>query len=139
MKKYLLATLPVAGLLVGGASVLHAEDTKSAEAPPVSAFSPIQRYAISYDDPRDIAEFYLRDFGIKARDAEFEEIDHPSDVSMRIVMVTVDGIRDDSVQGIQLRLGVRASAGSWEAVEAGMRRKCYRGDNAGQWTKGVCP
>lgn len=119
--------------------MLHAEDANSAKAPPVTAFSPIQRYAITYDDPRDVAEFYLRDLGIKARDAQFEEIDHPSDVSMRVVLVTVDGIRDDSVRGIQLRLGVRASAGSWEAVEAGMRRKCYRGENAGQWTKGVCP
>ncbi|MEL6531284.1 MAG: hypothetical protein AAFQ27_15100, partial [Pseudomonadota bacterium] len=100
---------------------------------------PIQRYAITYDDPRDVAEFYLRDFGIKARDAEFAEVEHPSDVAMRIVMVTVDGIRDDSVKGIQLRLGVRASAGSWEAVEAGIRRKCYRGDKAGQWQKDVCP
>ncbi len=86
-----------------------------------------------------MAEFYLRDYGFRPRHAEFEEIDHPTDRSMRIVLMTVDGIADDAVKGVQWRFGMRTSAGSWEAVEAGMRRKCQRGDNAGKWTKAVCP
>ncbi len=139
MKRTLLAILPAVALFVGGATVLSAAGSETAEIPPANAFNPIQRYAISYDHPRDVAEFYIVDFGIKPRDAEFQEVAHPSDVSMRIMLVTVDGLRDDSVQGIQWRFGMRASKGSWEAVEAGMRRKCYRGDNAGQWQKDVCP
>lgn len=139
MNKKLLAAAPLAALLAGGATVLSAENPGSGGVPSANEFNPIQRYAITYDDPRDVAEFYLRDFGLKAYDAEFQELDHPSDASMRVVLVTVDGIRDDVVQGVQWRFGVRASAGSWEAVEAGMRRKCYRGQNAHQWTRDVCP
>jgi len=139
MKRTLFATLPVAALLVGGATVLSAETAETAEVPPASAFNAIPRYAISYDATRDVAEFYLRDMGFKLRDAEFQEVAHPSDVSMRIMLVTVDGIKDDSVRGMQWRLGMRTSGGSWEAVEAGTRRKCYRGENAGKWTKDVCP
>lgn len=139
MTRNWFAALPAATLLFGGATVLFAVDSEAAEIPPSSAFNPVQRYAISYDDPRDVAEFYLRDIGIKPRDAEFHEVAHPSDVSVRIMLVTVDGIEDDAVQGIQWRFGMRTSEGSWEAVEAGMRRKCYRGANAGQWQKEVCP
>ncbi len=139
MKKTgMLAIMPVAALLAGGAT-LSAENADSAQIPPASEFNTIQRYAISYDDPRDVAEFYLRDYGFRPRHAEFEEIDHPTDRSMRIVLMTVDGIADDAVKGVQWRFGMRTSAGSWEAVEAGMRRKCQRGDNAGKWTKAVCP
>lgn len=131
MKKNIIAMVPVAALLTGGMTALSAENSGSVPVPPASEFNAIQRYAISYDDPRDVAEFYLRDYGFKPRHAEFEEVAHPSDRSMRIVLVTVDGLADDSVKGVQWRFGMRTSEGNWEAVEAGMRRMCYRGENAG--------
>ncbi|MEM6499024.1 MAG: hypothetical protein AAF709_20165 [Pseudomonadota bacterium] len=136
MKRTLLAALLVSAGISGGAASLSAE---TAEVPPSSAFNPIQRFAISYDEPRDIAEFYVREFGLKARDAKFEEVPHPSQTSMRIMLVTAEGLKDDSVEGLQMRLDLRFASGNWEAVEAGMRRKCYRGPNAGEWTRDVCP
>ena len=139
MKKPVFVMAPVAVLLAGGASALSAEASDAKAIPPASEFNTIQRYAISYDDPRDVAEFYLRDYGFRPRHAEFEEVAHPDDRSMRLVLVTVDGIADDAVKGVQWRFGMRTSEGSWEAVEAGMRRKCHRGDDAGKWTKAVCP
>ena len=139
MKKSAFATIAMAALLAGGATTLSAESSDTAQIPPASEFNTIQRYAISYDDPRDVAEFYVRDYGFRPRDAKFEEVEHPTEQSMRIVLVTVDGIADDAVKGVQWRFGMRTSAGSWEAVEAGMRRKCHRGDNKGKWTKAVCP
>ncbi len=139
MTRNLISSLSMAALLAGGATALSAESGETASMPPASEFNTIQRYAISYDDPRDVAEFYLRDYGFRPRHASFDEVDHPTERSMRIVLVTVDGIADEAVRGVQWRFGMRTSAGSWEAVEAGMRRKCQRGDNAGQWTKAVCP
>ncbi|MBD2843156.1 hypothetical protein [Erythrobacter rubeus] len=135
-QKGLIASLPFAAFLAGLPVAVSAEE---ADVPSASAFAPMQRYAIAYPEPRDVAEFYVRDLGMKARAADFEEFDHPNDRSMRIVLVTVDGIADDTVGAVQLRLGLRFSEGSWEAVEAGMRRKCQRGANAGEWTREVCP
>ncbi|QFT76421.1 hypothetical protein [Erythrobacter sp. THAF29] len=139
MKNALFASLPAAMLLAGGSATLSADDSDAANIPPAVEFAPVQRYNITYDAPRDVAEFYLRDFGFRTRDAEFQQADHPTDPTMLVMLVTVDGIRDDSVRGVQLRLGMRASAGFWEMVEAGIRRKCHRGENAGKWTREVCP
>ena len=58
---------------------------------------------------------------------------------MRLLFVTVEGIEDNAVTGVQWRLGVKSVEGQWQAIEAGLRRKCLRGDNAGEWTKDVCP
>ncbi|MEM7701348.1 MAG: hypothetical protein AAF251_05370 [Pseudomonadota bacterium] len=127
--------LAMAAALAGTSAVSAKKDA----APPASAFTPIERFAISYDSPRDMAEFYLRDFGIRPRDADFDESRDPADPNIKVMLVTVNGIADDSVKGIQMRLGLRASQGGWETIEAGVRRKCRRGDEAGNWTKSVCP
>ena len=137
--RLLLAALPIAAGCTFGAAVLSAKSGEDRVAPPATEFAPMQRYAIGFDKPRDVAEFYMRDFGFSQYDADFTELDHDADSRMRVVLVTVDGIEDDAVQGIQMRFGMRPSEGSWEAVEAGLRRKCYRGENAGKWTKDTCP
>lgn len=130
------AALPIAALLAAGSSVLSADEGK---VPSASEFAPIERYGITYDEPRDMAEFYLREYGLKLRHADIEELDHPTDATMRVMLVTVNGIRSDSLNGVQFRLGIRANRGSWETAEAGMRRKCNRGESMGEWTKAVCP
>lgn len=119
--------------------MVSASETDAFEIPPASAFHPIQRYAISYDEPRDLAEFYLSDAGLKAYHADFREFDHPGDASMRVMLVTIDGIRSEAVGGVQWRFAMRFSKGSWEAEEAGIRRKCNRGANVDKWTRDVCP
>lgn len=135
----LIPTLALSVLLLGGATSLSAQGGEVSEVPPESAFFHVQRYAITYEEPRDIAEFYIREFRFKKYDAKIEEIRHPSDRSMRIVFITLNDIDDAAVQGVQLRLGLKFSEGQWQAVEAGMRRKCARGESAGEWTKSVCP
>lgn len=131
-----IAKISLAALLASGGASLAAQDAGS---PSESEFNPIQRYDIAFDDRRDVAEFYAERYGFKMRDAASREVEHPSDPYMRVMLLTFDGIRDDAVQGVQFRLGLKANAGRWEAAEAGMRRKCYRGDNSGEWTKDVCP
>jgi hypothetical protein len=125
--------------LVGGAVALSASNPEEGAVPPQDAFTPIERYGITYDKPRDIAEFYLEQFGLHRNDADVHEVRHPGNRSMRILIVTADEVENHSVTGAQWRLGVRFSNGQWQAVEAGMRRKCARGEDAGQWTKSVCP
>ncbi len=134
-----IPALALSALLLSGAAALSANDGAVEAIPAQDAFTPIERYGISYDKPRDIAEFYLKQFGLHRNDADLHEIRHPSDRSMRILFVTVDEVEDASVQGVQWRLGVKFSEGQWQAVEAGLRRKCHRGPNAGEWTKDVCP
>jgi len=135
----LVPSLAFSALLLSGATALSANESGDDAVPPQDAFTPIERYGITYDKPRDIAEFYLQQFGLHRNDADLNEIRHPTDRSMRIIFVTVDEVEDDSVQGVQWRLGVKFSEGQWQAVEAGLRRKCHRGPNAGEWTKDVCP
>lgn len=135
MKTFGWTALTLAAALAGTTALSAKKDA----APPATAFTPIERFAISYDSPQDMAEFYLRDFGIRPRDADFEQSRDPANPDIKVMLVTVDGIADDAVQGLQMRLGLRASQGGWETIEAGVRRKCRRGDQAGTWTKNVCP
>ena len=134
-----IPALALSALLLSGAGALSAGNSADEAIPPQDAFTPIERYGITYDKPRDIAEFYLKQFGLHRNDADLHEIRHPTDRSMRILFVTVDGIENNAVTSVQWRLGVKFSEGQWQAIEAGLRRKCLRGDNAGQWTKDVCP
>ena len=134
-----IPALALSALLLSGAAALSASNSAAEAVPPQDAFIPIERYGITYDTPRDLAEFYLKQFGLHRNDADLHEIRHPSDRSMRILFVTVDGIENNAVTDVQWRLGVKFSEGQWQAIEAGIRRKCLRGENAGQWTKDVCP
>ncbi|MBV7265537.1 hypothetical protein [Erythrobacter ani] len=139
MKRGLLVAFPVAALFMGGAGTPSAEASETAELPPISAFAPIQRYAISHDEPHDHVDFYLRDYGMRANGAVIAEMAHEKDPNLRVVLVTIDDMEDDAIAGVQWRFDLRSSAGRWKAVEAGMRRKCQRGPNAGEWTREVCP
>lgn len=136
MRTFGKAAVSVVALLAGASSVA-AEDSNMA--PPASEFAQIERFAIAYEEPRQMAEFYVRDYGINPYDADFKELRHPEDPDMRVWIVTVDGLADDSVKGIQFRLGLRADRGNWKTMEAGVRRKCYRGENIENWTTNVCP
>lgn len=140
MKKAVsLAILPVAAAFAISGAGLSAMDDHGADMPDATEFNPMQRYAITYDNPRDIAQFYLNDYGVSLSQTDVTTMQDPDNVSIRVMLVTLDGIRDDAVQGLQWRFALRTSEGSWEAAEAGVRRKCYRGDNAGEWTKDICP
>ena len=136
MKKALIAIMPAAALLAGGASVANAEEKL---APPPSEFSPIQRYAITFDRPRDVAEFYLREYGLKSYGVDFEQLDHETDDTLRVLLITVDPIKNETVRGVQWRLDMRRMNGAWRTVDAGIRRKCTKGADTTQWTKDTCP
>ncbi|MEL7187927.1 MAG: hypothetical protein AAGK17_00125 [Pseudomonadota bacterium] len=130
----------MSAILLASATPCIAEETEGAMPfPSAGEFSPIERYNISDSRARDLAKFYLRSFGVDARQAEFEQTEHPSDPAKRIILIAASGLKDDSVQAIQLRLTMHSRAGQWSVTEAGIRRKCWRGDNTTQWQKELCP
>lgn len=135
-KKALLAALPAA-IFTG--AIGSAASAETNEVPKESEFNYIERYAIAYDKPRDLAEFYLREAGFKKYDADFLVVEDPNNPDRRVMIVTVEPIANKQVKGMQWRFGIRSNARRWEAVEAGMRRKCVSGPNADQWTRDVCP
>ena len=131
--------LPAITALTVVPASLSAECSTSAISLPSGEFAPMQRYNISYQDPEDIAEFYLRTLGLKIRDADVEEGRNPRNPRHKVVIATVKGIDDPMVNAIQWRLELRSEGGYWEAVEAGLRRKCRNGSNANKWTRELCP
>lgn len=133
------AILPALAALAGTAATASAEDGTSAISLPSSEFAPMQRYNISYQDPEDLAEFYLRTLGLKIRDADLEQGRNPRNPRHKVVIATVKGINDPQVNAIQWRLELKSEGGYWEAVEAGLRRKCQNGPNPNQWTRELCP
>ena len=133
------AILPVIAALTGASAIASAEDSASAINLPSSDFAPMQRFNISYQDPEDIAEFYLRTLGLKKRDADIEEGRDPRNPKHKVVIATVEGIDDAMVNAIQWRLELKSQGGYWEAVEAGLRRKCRNGPNTDRWTRELCP
>lgn len=133
------AALPVVAALACSGAALSAEDGKAALMLPASDFAPMQRINIAYDDPKDMAELYVRTLGLSARDAEYEEGRNPRDTRNKVVIATVKGINDPQVNAIQWRIEMKSEGGNWEAVKAGLRRKCQNGPDANTWTKELCP
>ncbi|MEM1195344.1 MAG: hypothetical protein AAGH57_04520 [Pseudomonadota bacterium] len=132
------ASLTAAAFLATGSPALLAEVSEAEIAPDASAFSPIQRYAIAFDQPRDLAEFYLRDFGLKTYGTKIQELDHPTDPNMRVLLITLDPVEGDAVTAVQWRFDISSDKGMWRTETAGIRRKCPNGPNAGEWTRDVC-
>lgn len=120
------------------APVLLAQTPQSSTVPEASAFSPIQRYAIAFDKPRDLAEFYLRSFGLKTYGAKIQELDHPTDADWRVLLITLDPVKGDAVTAVQWRFDISSDKGMWRTETAGIRRKCPSGTDAGEWTREVC-
>lgn len=139
MKNLKWAVLPVVALMTGATATVSAQDGTSALTLPSSEFAPMQRFDTNYEEPKDMAEFYVQTLGLSARDAEYEEGRNPRNPRHKVVIATVEGIDDPKVSAVQWRLELKAEGGGWEAVEAGLRRKCQNGPNANQWTREVCP
>ena len=134
-----IAMLVLGAVVSCGLAPVAAGEPDRAVDPGADRFNPIQRYDFAAEEPRGLAAFYLERFGARLKDAKVETLDHPDDATLRVALVTIDGIRDDAVKGLQWRFAMRSTEGRWEAVEAGMRRSCYRGENAGNWTRELCP
>lgn len=133
------ALAPAAACLTLSAAPLSADEVESAVALPASEFAPQQRFAITYDEPKDVAEFYVRTLGLSPRDADYEEGRNPRNPRHKVVIATVQNINDPTVTAIQWRIELKAQSGAWEAVEAGLRRKCRKGSNSDAWTRETCP
>lgn len=133
------ATAPALAVLVCTGAALSAQDDKAALMLPASDFAPMQRLDITYQDPKDMAELYVQTLGLSPRDADYEEGRNPRNTRHKVVIATVTNIADPLVNAVQWRIEMKADGGYWEAVEAGLRRKCKNGPNVNTWTRELCP
>ena len=136
MNRFGKTMIAAAAVLGAGASAVRADTN---EVPSAAEFAPIQRYAIAYDEPRDLARFYLREAGFFKYDGEIEVLTDPADTDRRVMLVTVEPLADAKVKGVQYRFAIRSVARRWQAEDAGMRRKCQSGTDADRWTTDTCP
>lgn len=60
-----------------------------------------------------------------------------------VVVITRSGLMDDSVSAERYRISFELEEKplglDWNWVQYGVQYKCARGDNAGRWTKSLCP
>lgn len=60
-----------------------------------------------------------------------------------VVIITRSDLMDDSVSAERYRISFKSEKKplglDWNWVQYGVQYKCARGDNAGQWTKNLCP
>ncbi len=66
-----------------------------------------------------------------------------SQPGVAVVIITRSGLMDDSVSAERYRISFKSEEKplglDWNWVQYGVQYKCARGDNAGQWTKSLCP
>ncbi|MEE4201268.1 hypothetical protein [Erythrobacter sp.] len=131
--------LSAIALTMGGAAMVSANESQSALTLPASEFVPMQRYAVTYEEPVEMAKFYVRQLDLPVREAQFEEGRSPYIPNHKVVIATVDGIENPTVKAIQWRIELKADGNAWEAVAAGLRRMCQNGPNTDTWTTDTCP
>ena len=75
----------------------------------------------------------------KYAEETFVSADKNTGKNTGIYLLTLTGFKDDSVSGERYRLEFEKTENAWELVQGGKQYQCARGENAGQWTKELCP
>ncbi len=108
------------------------------DAPPASAYTPLSIPDRAFQSEEQVADFYLN--RANTDDAEItREIGRDgSGLGSRMILVTTDGYRDDSVIGEQWRIVLGEADDGYRVLQAGIRYNCARGANPG-WSRNLCP
>ena len=64
---------------------------------------------------------------------------HPELADRLLGFVSLEPMADDSVRGEKWRVVIVRTDEGWLIEQLGVRFKCWRGTNAGQWTDQLCP
>lgn len=104
-------------------------------------FAALELPSEAFGDPLAAAQHFARyspetDEDTRAFELTSRASDRPDAYEM---LIQAEGYADDSVSGEQWRLVVLRTPEGWRVAEAGVRYKCYRGGNAGQWQRSLCP
>ena len=55
-----------------------------------------------------------------------------------VIVHTIVGLADDSVNGIRNRLELKRNQNKWEIIWVGMQTKCHQNRGHQNWADGVC-
>ncbi|WAT17146.1 hypothetical protein OZN62_09385 [Aurantiacibacter sp. MUD11] len=108
------------------------------DAPPASAYNPIEIPDRVFANPDQAVAWYLERTGNAEAEVTTEIGRDPSGRFTRLVLITASGYADDSVTGEQWRLALAQTDIGFRVVQAGIRYNCARGDNPG-WSRDLCP
>jgi hypothetical protein len=95
-----------------------------------------------FADPMELAKLLIGSFPESTEGKQqlnLNIINHPSEPDMIQVMVTKDGLLDDSIAAEQWRVNMAMNGEGWVVKSAGKRWQCYRNGNPEQWTIKPCP
>ena len=105
---------------------------------PAGAYAPLDPASGLFRFPEDAATDYLERANVGDASVETQVGRDGSGLGTRVVLVTTDGYRDDSVRGEQWRIVLGQSDLGFRVLQAGIRYNCARGENPG-WSSDLCP
>lgn len=108
------------------------------EAPPASAYNPLAIPDRAFSSEAEVIDVYLARASTDDAEITRETGRDSSGLGSRMILVTTDGYRDDSVRGEQWRIVLGESDGGFRILSAGIRYNCVRGANPG-WSRDLCP
>ncbi|MGB3796851.1 MAG: hypothetical protein WA957_11170 [Alteraurantiacibacter sp.] len=131
MRRFLaILTLPLA--------LAACSTTSIVEALPASAYTALSVPDRSFQSEDQVIDFYLNRANIGGAQIDREIGRDGSGLGSRMILVTTDGYRDDSVIGEQWRIVLSEADDGYRVLQAGIRYNCARGQNPG-WSRDLCP
>ena len=101
------------------------------DAPPASAYTPLSIPDRSFRSEEQVAEFYLNRANTGDAQINREIGRDGSGLGSRMILVTTDGYRDDSVLGEQWRIVLGEADDGYRGLQAGIRTRRFRGAGCG--------
>lgn len=98
----------------------------------------VTRNQISNSNPNQVAVKLFADAEeAEGRKSENVEIKYPT-LDTAVVLMTKEGLADDSVAAIRRRVEMQRSQNQWRVVWVGEQNKCARGRGSQVWTSKLC-
>ncbi len=112
--------------------------TPVVDAPPASAYTRLSIPDRAFASEDQVIDHYLNRANTRGADVTREVGRDGSGLGSRMILVTTDGYRDDSVMGEQWRIVLGEAGDDYRVLQAGIRYNCARGANPG-WSRDLCP
>lgn len=123
----------------------NADDFRSI---PVNARSAVGLKKLCFESLEKCGRSKLNFYGVVAQcepdsdncsEETFAFADKNTGKNRGIYLLTMYGFEDDSVSGMRIRIEFERKDNAWQAVLGGKQFQCVRSENAGRWTKELCP
>ena len=111
--------------------------TPIVDAPPASFYTALSIPDRAFASEEQVIDYYLDRANTEGADVSNEIGRDGSGLGSRMILVTTDGYRDDSVIGEQWRIVLGEAGDGYRVLQAGIRYNCARGANPG-WSRELC-